>query len=52
MDPIAILFEATRAAVALSFLFVLPGLTLGPIVAPGASTHLARLVVRSGSASS
>lgn len=43
MDPIAILFEATRVAVALAFLFVLPGLTLGPIVVPGASTHLARL---------
>ncbi|MEX2010607.1 MAG: hypothetical protein WEF51_00065 [Chloroflexota bacterium] len=43
MDPIAILFEATRAAAALVLLFVLPGLTLGPVVAPGASTQLARL---------
>ena len=43
MDPIAILFEATRAAVALVLLFVLPGVTLGPVIAPGASTHLARL---------
>jgi hypothetical protein len=43
MDPIAILFEATRAAIALVLLFVLPGLTLGPVIAPGASTHLARL---------
>jgi hypothetical protein len=43
MDPIAILFEATRAAAALVLLFVLPGLTLGPVVVPGASTHLARL---------
>jgi hypothetical protein len=43
MDPIAILYEATRAAVALLLLFVLPGVTLGPVIAPGASTHLARL---------
>jgi hypothetical protein len=43
MDPIAILFEATRAAAALVLLFLLPGLTLGSVVAPGASTHLARL---------
>lgn len=43
MDPIAILFEATRAAIALVLLFVLPGVTLGPVIAPGASTHLARL---------
>jgi hypothetical protein len=43
MDPIAILLGATRGAVALALLFVVPGLTLGPILAPGASSHLTRL---------
>lgn len=43
MDPIAILLAATRGTVVLALLFVVPGLTLGPVVAPGASSHLARL---------
>lgn len=43
MEPIAILLGATRAAVALALLFVVPGITLGPVLIPGASTHLARL---------
>jgi hypothetical protein len=43
MDPIAILFEGTRAAAVLALLFVLPGVTLGAVMAPGAPSHLARV---------
>jgi hypothetical protein len=43
MDPIGVLLTATRAVVALALLFVVPGLTLGPVVVPGASTRLARV---------
>lgn len=43
MDPIALLLAATRAAIAVALLFFVPGLTLGPIFVPGASSRLARL---------
>ena len=40
MDPIAAVLEAAQATMALALLFVLPGLTLGPLILPGAPTPL------------
>ena len=40
MDPIAVALAAAQATMALAVLFVLPGLTLGPLVLPGAPTPL------------
>lgn len=40
MEPIAALLEAAQATLALAFLFALPGLTLGPLILPGARTPL------------
>ncbi len=43
MEPVAALVGSLGTAGALLLLFLLPGLTLGPLVAPGASTPLARI---------
>ena len=43
MNPPAILLAVLQAAIAVALLFVVPGLTLGPVLAPGASTPLARI---------
>lgn len=43
MDPIALLTSAVQATMVSVLLFLLPGMTLGPIVMPGASTPLARV---------
>ena len=43
MDPIAFFVAAFQAGVALAIVFVVPGVALGPLVAPGASTPLARI---------
>jgi hypothetical protein len=43
MDPVALSAAALQAGVALALIFVVPGLALGPIVAPGASTPLGRI---------
>ncbi|HEY2888582.1 MAG TPA: glycosyltransferase family 39 protein, partial [Candidatus Limnocylindrales bacterium] len=40
MDPIAVALTVARATAALALLFVLPGLTLGPLILPGAPTPL------------
>src|SRR5712672_256311 len=40
MDPIAVALAAAQATMAIAVLFVLPGLTLGPLLLPGASTPL------------
>jgi hypothetical protein len=40
MDPIAVALAAAQATMALAVLFVLPGLTLGPLILPGALTPL------------
>ena len=40
MDPIAVALAAAQATMALAVLFVLPGLTLGPLILPGAPTPL------------
>jgi hypothetical protein len=40
MDPIADALAAAQATMALAVLFVLPGLTLGPLILPGAMTPL------------
>jgi hypothetical protein len=43
MDPVALFAAAIQAGVALTILFVVPGIALGPILAPGASTPLSRI---------
>ncbi len=43
MDPVALSAAALQAAVALALIFVVPGLALGPLLAPGASTPLGRI---------
>ena len=43
MDPVALSVAALQAGVALAVIFVVPGLALGPIIAPGASTPLGRI---------
>lgn len=43
MDPVALSAAALQAGLALALIFVVPGLALGPIVAPGASTPLGRI---------
>jgi hypothetical protein len=43
VNPIATLLAVLQAAIALALLFVIPGLALGPVLAPGASTPLARI---------
>ncbi|HEY0444449.1 MAG TPA: hypothetical protein VGC90_09520, partial [Candidatus Limnocylindrales bacterium] len=43
MNPMASLLAVFQAAVAIGLLFVVPGITLGPVLAPGASTPLARI---------
>jgi hypothetical protein len=43
VNPPAILLAVLQAAIAVALLFVVPGLTLGPVLAPGASTPLARI---------
>jgi hypothetical protein len=43
MDFVALVAAALQAGVALALIFVVPGLALGPIIAPGASTPLARI---------
>ena len=40
MDPIAVALAAAQATMALAVLFVLPGLTWGPLILPGAPTPL------------
>jgi hypothetical protein len=40
MDPVAVALTAAQATMALAVLFVLPGLTLGPLILPGAPTPL------------
>jgi hypothetical protein len=40
MDPIGVALAAAQATMALAVLFVLPGLTLGPLILPGAPTPL------------
>ncbi len=40
MDPIAVALAAAQATIALAVLFVLPGLTFGPLILPGAPTPL------------
>ena len=42
MDPVVLLVTTLQAAAALAVMFVIPGLALGPLLAPGASTPLAR----------
>ena len=42
MDPVVLLATTLQAGVALAVMFVVPGLALGPFLAPGASTPLAR----------
>ncbi|HKG57096.1 MAG TPA: hypothetical protein VKA85_07605 [Candidatus Limnocylindrales bacterium] len=43
MNPIATVLAVLQATIAIALLFVVPGLALGPVVAPGASTPLARI---------
>jgi hypothetical protein len=43
MDPIAFLTSAVVATMVSVLLFLLPGMALGPLVLPGASTPLAKL---------
>jgi hypothetical protein len=43
MDLIALIVAAVQAAVALALLFVVPGITLGPVLLPGASNPLMRI---------
>ncbi|HLO36590.1 MAG TPA: hypothetical protein VK194_10925, partial [Candidatus Deferrimicrobium sp.] len=40
MDPIGVALAAVQATAALALLFLLPGLTLGPLILPGAPTPL------------
>ncbi|MEO8572023.1 MAG: hypothetical protein ABI553_10040, partial [Chloroflexota bacterium] len=43
MDPIAFLTSAVVATMVSVLLFLLPGVALGPLVLPGATTPLSRL---------
>lgn len=43
MDPVAFIAAVLQASVALALIFIVPGIALGPIVAPGASTPLGRI---------
>lgn len=43
MDPVSVPFESFRTAVVVGLLVLLPGVGLGPRLAPGASTPLAKL---------
>ena len=42
MDPVALLATTVQAGLGLLVMFVVPGIALGPILVPGASTPLAR----------
>ncbi|MEA2537488.1 MAG: hypothetical protein QOF11_1722 [Chloroflexota bacterium] len=43
MEPVAVIAAVLQAGVALALIFFVPGLALGPIIAPGASTPLGRI---------